>query len=52
MNSGRRFNIVVLGDLIEMLGLTVVTPAGYDFTPVMPAFFASLMISGVRDSCR
>jgi hypothetical protein len=28
-------------------GLTVVTPAGYDLTPVMPAFLASRMVSGV-----
>jgi hypothetical protein len=32
--------------------LTVVTPAGYDLTPVIPAFFASRMTSGVIDSCR
>lgn len=29
-----------------------IIPAGYDFTPVMPAFFASMMVSGVISVCK
>ncbi len=36
----------------ENMELRRPTPAGYDLTPVIPAFFASLIVSGVILGCK